>query len=446
MSTIIPVWCVGLSHKTASIELLERLSEHGGEHGPGLAGIENLLEKHLPGQPSVTIATCNRIELYWSHGRFENPAQEPCPFPEFSEAELLASMGLAPEETAEAADGRIYQYRGIGACRHLFEVAAGLDSLVVGEHQILGQIGRAYETAERGWSKSASPGRALLRELFVSAVRAGRRVRRDTGISDNSISLSSVAVDMARGVIGDIASASVVVAGTGEMGLLTMEALRGHGAHDIHVVNRTMRTAEAAAAKWGGRAYPLSELPSVLAAADILIASTGSDEPILDEATARAVSAAREGRPLVLVDIALPRDVAPAVGRVPGMHLYDLHHLQAQADIATKSRHEEIPRAMELLGEELEGFASRARELAVRPVLASVFNRANRIREQVLEQAREEIDDLREDQWNRIETMAQTIVNKLLHEPAVRLRNAAARDGAAEYSRTLRELFGEGEG
>jgi len=437
----IPVWCVGISHRTAPVELIERISSKSDGRETGFDKLRARFDRHFPDREVVLLSTCNRVELYWTHGMLPyggRPEEAPgdCPYEGFTTEELEELFEI-PARPTDDAPPPIFQLRGHAACRHLFEVAAGLDSLVIGEYQILGQLGDALDGALK--EGSAGP---VLQSLFRSAIRAGRRVRSETAIGRNASSVSSVAVDLAERVLGSLRDRRVLVAGAGEVGRLTLAALHSRGALRIDLLNRSLANAQESAVHWGDRAFPLESLPDLLVDADILISSTGSQTPILGLPDARKVMAARAGRPLVIIDIAMPRDIAPAAAGLPGLHLYDMEALGRLVDETAAARRAEIPQANAIIAEELDALTREMGELSVRPLLAGMWGRANEIRSELLESARQKNHDLDEAQWHRVEELSQLLVNKILHDPAARLREAAGRDGAFEHARSIAYLFG----
>lgn len=437
----IPVWCVGISHRTAPVELIEGLSVDGEKLTSGFEQLRERFARHFPERELVRVSTCNRIELYWSHGVLRYDGRETddggCPYEGFTTEELNEIFALPADARGSRAISPIYQLRGMDACRHLFEVASGLDSLVIGEHQILGQLTEALEAARAG--DSAGP---VMRALFTSAIRAGRRARSETAIARNGSSMSSVAVELAEDLLGRLKEKRVIVAGAGEMGRLAIEALSARGVSDIGLVNRTPASALDAVSASGGRAHTLEELPRLLESADLLITSTASRGHILDLPTAERVARARRGKPLLIIDIALPRDVAPEVGRLTGIHLYDMDGLKEIIDTNAALRRNEIPRVEEIISEELAGLARQIGELAVHPLLAGLWNRAHDIRNALLESARRSTPSLSDLEWRKVEEVSELLLKKLLHEPATRLREAAGSEEAIDHARSLAYLFG----
>lgn len=437
----IPVWCVGISHRTAPVELIERLSIDEGNLTSGFEELRSRFSRHFPERELVRVSTCNRIELYWSHGVLRYDGGEldngECPYEGFTTEELEEIFALPADARGSGTKGPIYQLRGIDACRHLFEVACGLDSLVIGEHQVLGQLTEALEAAHA----AASDG-PVMRALFTSAIRAGRRARSETGIARNGSSMSAVAVELAESLLGSLDTKRAVVAGAGEMGRLAIEALSARGVSDLRLVNRSAESAHEAVFGRGGLAYSLKELPRLLEKADLLITSTAAHAHILDLPTAEGIARARGGKPLLIIDIALPRNVAPEVGRLAGIHLYDMEGLKEIINRNAALRRQEIPRVEGIITEEIAGLAQAIGELAVHPLLAGLWNRAHDIRNELLESARRATPGLSDLEWQKLKELSELLLRKLLHEPATRLREAAGSDAAMDHARSLAFLFG----
>ncbi len=414
---------LGLNHQTAPIALRERLALNEQAIRAALA---RLACGHLPASFSelVILSTCNRTELYAAsgHGAF---------------AELEAFLSEVSGVSVDVFQHHVYRLADMDAARHLFEVAAGLDSLVIGEPQILGQIVRALELS-RGQNMTG----ALLNRLFQAAIHAGKRARAETNISRNPASVASLAASLAERVVHPIAEAQVVILGAGEMAELAVEALRKRGARKIRVLNRTLERARALAERWGADIATFESMDDALASADILISSTGAPHLILTEDTLRAAMRARPQRPLALIDIAVPRDIDPNAANIPHVTLYDIDHLNAQLESALAERQAEAPKARAILAEELAEFAEYLQSLEILPLIADIRQQAESIRKAMLEKTLRRLPDLTEDERARIEAMTQALVKQILHIPTQRLRAEAACPHAPEYATVARTLFG----
>lgn len=424
-----PIICLGLSHHTAPVEIRERLTFSAPALKAALARCGCGCASHPTGFPELVIlSTCNRLELYALASSTSDQSDHYKALTDF----LVETRGAALTEF----QSHLYQYAGHEAVEHLCRVAAGLDSMILGEPQILGQVADAYESALA--AGSAGP---VLSALFRAAIRAGKRARSETAISRNPASVSSVAVRLAEQIVGDLPARRVLVIGAGEMGELAVEALRARGVRQVTVVNRTHRRAVELAERWSGDALSFEYLTEVVRAADIVISSTGAPHIILDSDIARRAMADRAS-PLVLIDIAVPRDVDPAVGDIPGVHLFDLDHLHARLDGAIAERRNEVPRVETIVAEEAMAFQAWLRGVEILPVIADLRLKAEHIRQRELARALRHLPGLDPETRQHVERLSESLVNKLLHEPTRQLRAVAGNGHAAEYAQTVRRLFG----
>jgi glutamyl-tRNA reductase len=420
-----PILCVGLSHHTAPLALRERLHYSS----PALCATLARLgcgNDSRPNQLSelAILSTCNRLEVY-------AVSVEPANVQTLIEL-LAETTGVQPDEF----ESHLFHYAGLDAVAHLCSVACGLDSLILGEPQILGQVAEAFETAFR--QRAAGP---ELSALFRTAIRAGKRARTETGISRNPASISSVAVHLAEQVVGPLAERRVLVVGAGEMGELAVEALRSRNVHQITVVNRTRQRAVELAERWGGQALSFEQLGDALRAADIVIASTGAPHLIIDAQMVRDSQAGRS-RPLALIDIAVPRDVDPAVTSIPGVHLFDIDQLQSQLEGAVTERQQEVPRVEAIVAQEVKAFDQWLRTMEMTPIITDLRAKAERIRQGELDRTLRRMPDLDPRTRDQIEHLSRLLVNKILHEPTLRLKAEAGSGRTAEYAQTVRHLFG----
>lgn len=423
------ILCLGLSHHTAPIELLERLNFSAPALKAALARFGCGRDSHPAGLAEFAIlSTCNRLELYALASPGADQNEQFTTLADF----LVETRGVPASEF----ESHLYQYAGPKAVEHLCRVAAGLDSLILGEPQILGQVADAYESTLA--SGAAGP---VLTALFRAAIRTGKRARSETAISRNPASVSSVAVRLAEQIVGDLPARRVLVIGAGEMGELAVEALRARGVHQMTVVNRTHRRAVELAERWSGEALSFEYLTEAVRAADIVISSTGAPHVIIDSDIVRRAMIDRT-RPLVLIDIAMPRDVEPAVSGVPGVHLFDLDHLHARLDGAIAERRSEVPRVEAIVAEEVMAFESWLREVDILPVITDLRTKAERIRQRELARALHHLPDLDPETRQHVERLSESLVNKLLHEPTHQLRAEAGNGHAAEFVQTVRRLFG----
>jgi len=392
-------------------------------------GRAEALLRELRADPSiheaVAISTCNRTELYLVVG---DPVQA-----ESAVLGVLARQaGTRPTELV----GSIYSLRNCEVARHLYRVTAGLESMIVGEAEVQGQVSRAYELALG--QRATGP---LTNRLFRAALATGKRVRSETGLSAGRTSVASVAVDLAREAVGPLERRRALVIGAGETSEATARALHDHGVATIFVANRRRERARALAERFGGQVASFDALPSELEQVDIVVASTGSPHTILHAEELALVMQARGGRPLLLVDIAVPRDIDPAAGELPGLRLYDIDDLQARVARNRSVRTGEAVRAEAIVDEELRSFAAWLGSLEVLPTVAALREHGDAIAEQVLAENAGRWENLSERDLERVRAVARATVNRLLHEPTVRLKGMGA-DRRHARMQLLRELFG----
>ena len=408
----------GVSHKTAPVALRERLALTGRE---ATAFARELVEADDIHE-AVAISTCNRTEIYVVVG---NPVR--------AEGELLGRLSTRAGIRPTALAGLAYSPRNCDAARQLYRVTAGLESMIVGEAEVQGQVRRAYEDA-----LAAGTTGPLSNRLFGAALQAGKRVRSETGIGASRASVSTVAVDLARDVMGDLGARDVLVIGAGETAELTARALAEQGVRTIFVANRHAARARSLAARFGGRVASLHELPERLLDVDIVLASTSSPHAILGAEELTEVMGARDGRPLVLIDIAVPRDIEPACDEIEGVTRYDIDDLQAVV-ARNLERAAERDRAEAVVEEEIRRFARWMGQLDVVPTIAALREHGAGIVEQVLGENAGRWETASPRDVARIEAIARAVMQRLLHEPTIRLK---AQDGGHGRQQLLRELFG----
>jgi glutamyl-tRNA reductase len=410
---------VGTSHHRAPVELREQLFVSAAEN-------EELVRR-LAGTDAeaVVLSTCNRTELYLVHGDAE-AAQER------AFAELTALAGVSRSEITPA----LYTVGDEAAALHLFRVAAGLDSMIPGEAQILGQVRGAYELA-----RSAGTAGPVLHRLFRQALRVGRRVRTETAIGENPASVSSAAAELAERVFGSLEGRRILVLGAGKMSDLATVNLISRGVESVFVANRSPERAEKLAQRFGGRAVGLDAVEDELEHADVVVASTSARGYVLSaDQVARAMQS-RRGRPIFFVDIAVPRDVDPAVNEIEGCYLYDIDDLERVVEESVAGRREEAVRAEAIAAEESDRFREWHLSLDVVPAIASLRALAESIREEELARAEGRLGSLSPSQRRAVESLTAQIVNKLLHPPTVRMKEAAAAADGVLYADAIRHLF-----
>jgi glutamyl-tRNA reductase len=412
---------LGISHKTAPVALRERLAfseEQAGEFARQATDTPEVRE-------AVVICTCNRTEVYLVVG---DPVR--------AEAEVLGLLaqraGIRPTELAEV----IYSPRNCDAARQLYRVTAGLDAMIVGEAEIQGQVRRAHEAAAREGATGAFSNR-----LFAAALTTGKRVRSETEIGSSRVSLPSVAVDLALSVLGDLAERHVVILGAGEMSELTASALADRGAGTVFVANRHADRALSLAQRFGGSVVGLEGLPEQLGRADIVLCSTSSPHPIVGREELEVVMRERAGRSLLLIDIAVPRDIDPACGELQDVSLYDIDDLQAVVARNLSTREEEIPRAQEIVEQEIRRFARWLGQLEALPTVSALREHGNAVVDQVLAENAGRWESASPRDVARVEAIARAVMSRLLHEPTIRLRSLSEARGHASLE-LVRELFG----
>ena len=415
---------VGLNHKTAPIPLLERLAiaeERSAKALHQLLNYEHVVE-------GVILSTCNRIEVYAGVTKFHGGAQDLRNF-------LAEFCHVAPEDFSD----HLYTYHDEGAVRHLLRVAAGIDSLVIGESEILGQVRRAYAVAEQ----ESATGR-LLRMAFVSALRTGKRARSETGIGRNPASISSAAVDLARRAFanGGLAGKSVAIIGAGKMGRLAARSLAAAGATDVVIINRSEDRARALARAFGGRVGSFDALHDILETTDIVISSTTSPATVLDRSTvSAALEARRRPTPLFIVDIAVPRDVDAAVGDLPGVILRDIDDLRGVAETAMGTRVGEVSAVEAIIAEELNRFMSWERAGASAPIAAALRAKGERITAAEIDRIGAELESMTPRQRAAVEQLAHRVAAKVLHGPLSKAKELAGSAQGHLYLVAVRELF-----
>ena len=383
-----------------------------------LASAEHLSE-------SVLLSTCNRTEVYAYAERFHGGYADI--------RELLARhSGLPPETVAD----ELYSHHDVDAVQHLFSVAAGLDSVVVGEHEILGQVRDAWQAARDEGTVGA-----VLEPLFRRAVVAGKKVRATTGISHGIASLSHAAVALAQERLGALAGRRVLVLGAGDVATGTLKSLAGAGAADIAVANRTPERAEAAAASCGGRAVALDEVEPALVAADVVITTTGATDIVLEHSDIDEVMTRRGGAELLIVDVAVPRDVDPAVRGLLGVTLLDMDDLGDFVRQGRAGREQEIDSVRAIVDDEVEHYLIEASAREVAPLIAALRARAHQVTTAELDRHTSRLIGLSTAQRVAVESLLRGVVNKLLHEPTVRLKDAAGHARGDRLAEALRDLF-----
>lgn len=413
--------CIGLSHKTAPVEQREKaaLSEHAARSVlRSLVGAREVSE-------AVALSTCNRTEIYVV-GDDLGSAED-------------AMVRAVVDHTAISRgefDCARYLHLEERAAGHLFRVASSLDSMVLGESEIQAQVRAAWALAQEEETSGV-----VLNRLFRQAVEAGKRVRHETRISEGPTSVASVAVQLAREAFGDLPRRRALLVGAGQVGEATARNLVSSGLKDLAVANRTVTTARNVAEEVGGRGVGFDRIAVELENADIVISSTDAPHPILFHDDIARVMATRPTRPLILIDIAVPRDLDPRIGEVKGAVLYDIDDLERVVEASISERTREAEKAESIIGSETRRFGEWRHGLAVAPTITSLRERAEDIRRTEMARIEGQLDSLSAEDLERVEALTKAIVSKLLHEPTVRARAAAQSGEGMAQVEVLRHLF-----
>jgi glutamyl-tRNA reductase len=413
------VLVVGLSHRSSPVELLERTSL--GEDGVTKLLADITSADHV--DEALVLATCNRLEVYADVRKFHGGVQE-------LTERIVDRTGVALEELTE----HLYVHYEDRAVQHLFAVAAGLDSMVVGESQILGQLREAAQEAR----EDGTLGRTL-GPLVDNALRVGKRVHTETGIDRAGRSLVTVGLDLAAETLGTLAGRRAVLVGAGSMSALAATTLRAAGVADIGVLNRTAERAERLASAVGGSVIQPSGLSAALTDADLLVSCTGAVGTVVSADVVTAALAGRSGRPLFVLDLALPRDVDPAVRGISGVELVDLETLRTVVEDAEVAR--DVESARRIATDEVASFLTRQRSERVAPTVAALRARAQEVVDAELGRLGSRLPDLDERTTREITATVSRVVDKLLHAPTVRVKELAGSPGGDSYAELLRELF-----
>jgi glutamyl-tRNA reductase len=412
---------VGLNHRTVPLELLERAAVSPARLPKALhdlAGREHLVEVAL-------LSTCNRTETYAFCTRFHPAVDDVRNF-------LAGQTFCDPDELNE----HLYTYYDDAAVAHLFGVAAGVDSMILGEGEILGQVKDAWRAAEVEGTTGAS-----LSRVFRHAIEVGKRARSETGIGRRAASVASAAVALAAESLGTLVGKNVLVVGAGDMGEGMAVALAGSGVREVVVANRTEERAAELAARVGGKPLALSRVKVALQRCDVLLTSTGASDTILERSDIERVMERRDGRRLLIVDVAVPRDVDPGAAQIPGVTILDMDDLKAFVDQSLDHRRREVVKVRSIISEELERYRADHSARKVAPIVAALHARGEAVRVGELERFRAKLDGLDAKTKDALEALTKGIVNKLLHDPTVRLKDAAGSARGELYTDALQALF-----
>ena len=412
---------VGLNHRTVPLELLERVNVSPSRLPKVLGDIAG--REHI--SEAVVLSTCHRTEVYAVAERYHGAVQDIRNA--FSEMAFIA-----PEDFSD----HMYTYFDEGAVNHLFSVAAGVDSVGLGESEILGQVRQAWQSAQEEGTTGPR-----LAALFRHALVVGKRARTETAIGRGSTSLAHAAVDMAARRLGSLEGKRILLLGAGEVGESMALAVAGIDGAEVIVANRTWERAVALASRVGGRAVQLDGVGAVLADVDVLLTSTGAPSAIVDQTDLAPVVAARNGRPLLIVDVAMPRDIDPSVSELPGVELLDLDDVRAFVEAGLAERRREVGRVRAIIDEERERFLDSVTAREVAPMITALRERAEALRVAELERHRGRLEGLDPKQREAVEAVTRGVLAKLLHDPTVHLKDAAGTPKGERLSDALRELF-----
>ena len=420
-----PLVCLGLSHHTAPLEARERHTFPPHRMGEALIALRD----YEAVREALMLQTCGRLEIYAELEDYE-----------VGVGQLKSFLGNFRHGDVSDMDSYMYTLLGTQAIEHVFRVSTGLDSMLIGEAEILGQVKDAYVQAQRARSLGKT-----LHTLFRAALEAGKTARTQTHISSDSTSLATAAVACAKEHLGDLSGATALIVGAGKMGALAARRLKAEGAHHIVVLNRSHKRAQHVADELGeiARAAELPGLVDALKAADVVVTSTGASHFILTPGNLAEAMLARPDRPLFIVDIAVPRDVDPDAARIPGVGLVDVDALKDVVDVTLEKRREAIPLVEEIIGAHVERFQQWYQSRVAIPVISSLTQKAETIREAELERLFARVPELTERQRMLITGTSLTIVSKLLHSAIVRIRDKAVenRAEALTHVKMLDELF-----
>ena len=404
-----------INHNTAPITVREKVGINTGQLHDSLL----LLRQHIP--HAIILSTCGRTEIY-SVSKDRHAVEE-------------ASINFL-KSRLNTSDTDLHHYLHIynneAAVEHLFRIASGLDSMIIGEFEVLGQVRQALEAAEKARMVNLP-----LRNIFQSAIRTGRRVREETGISRNALSVSSVAVELAAKVVGDVTNCRILIIGAGETGKLVAKAAKERGAYNIVVINRSLQRATALASTLGGTAVSLNNLQSELASSHIVITCAGAPHWILNCKRLEETMRNRHQNPIVIIDIAVPRNVEPAVGKMNNVFLYNIDDLTDISEENRKQRSGEIQKATEIIAYEMNNFVSWWQALKARPTVSALMAKAENVRRTQLNKTLKKLNGLSDEERHSLEAMTKSIVTKILKDPIYRINASDDQN----YTRLVAELF-----
>jgi len=406
---------VGIDHQTAPVAIREKVAISIKKLYDALPMLRAYISR------GIILSTCNRTEVYTIDSDQRHAEKASLDF-------LKARLDIPDAALLQY----VYLFEDKTAVEHLFRVASGLESMIVGEFEVLGQVGHALEAAERAGMVNLP-----LRYIFQSAIRTGRRVREETGISRNALSVSSVAVDLAARIVGDLKGCKMLVIGAGEAGRLVAKAARDRGISHMLVVGRTQERASALASQLGGTPISPSNLDEELLTTNIVVTCAGAPHRILSVEQVKPAIEKRPGLPLVIIDIAVPRNVEPAVGQIRNVFLYNIDDLTGLSNLNRKQRENEIRKTTQIVADELDKFTSWWQEFKVRPLIRAMMSKAEEIRRSHFDRTMRKLPPLTEEEQYSLEMMTKAIVSKILKDPVQYLKA----NGSNNYAEMARQLF-----
>ncbi len=408
---------VGLSHKTAPVEVRERLAFSNDALRSALA---SLVDRRAVNEAMI-LSTCNRVEVVAESPDDRLIRDFICEFHQISH---------------DSVSSHLYSYRNVDAIRHVFRVTASLDSMVIGEPQILGQVKEAFRIA-----MDAGTVGMHLSALMNRAFAVAKKVRSETGISQSAVSVSYAAVELARKIFGDLSGKTVMIIGASKMGELAAKHLRRAGASSVLVTNRTFERAVELAKVFEGAAVPFEHFTDHMAGADIVITSTGAPHFIIGKNLAEQVIHRRKNKPIFFIDIAVPRDIDPAVNQIDNAFLYDIDDLQQVIDANLKERFKEAMRAEQIVDDEVEAFCLKMQTRDVVPTIVQLRESLEKVRRDEIERNRRHLKDLSPEQQAAVDQITKSIVNKILHPPIEQLKQMAHDPQGADLAEIIRKIF-----
>jgi len=413
------ICCLGVNHKTAPVEIREKYAFKGEELENSLLKLNTLSSI----EECMILSTCNRVEIYFT-SRTPNPFKEVYDF-------LVDTKNANLDEINKF----FYKKEQKEAVKHGFFVASSLDSMVIGEPQIVGQFKDAYHIA-----KELGTIGTVMDRFCQTALKVSKRVRTETGISKNAVSISFAAVELAKKIFGNLSGKKIAIIGAGEMAELAVKHLVSNGASKVFVVNRTLERAKKLAREFGGEAFSLSELEKVLPLADIVISSTGAPGYVLTkENVIPAVK--KRSSPMFLIDIAVPRDIDPALNEVEGLYVYDIDDLNEVVKANLKERERAAEVAKEIIEEQVERFTKWLKELEIAPLIAELKEKAESVRKEETQKRLAKLN-LNEEQLQEVENLTRVIINKLLHQPITSVKKKATEEETNYVVQFFKEIFG----